>query len=175
MIQMRLKVLLSGFCLSLGCTREASQTDTTVSTDSGAFIWSGPELLFRTCEGENQSLKDLAQGHNTLLAIGAAWCEPCQEDAPVIEDFAASWPAIVVAQVLVEDWDGDPATSLTCQDWVSSFEVSYLVLTDAAFETRPLIGDEGFPFHLAFLADGTQVLGESGFFDEVAVLEALNL
>lgn len=141
--------------------------------EDSAPAWAGPELTLQDCAANPRDLASLAGPGGLILAIGAAWCAPCQEDAGLLESFYAANPEVGLAAVLVEDANGQPITRLGCQSWVDHYGLSYPVLVDPLFSTAEWVGDGGFPVHLAFSASGELRLNQSGAFDAAALLEAL--
>jgi thiol-disulfide isomerase/thioredoxin len=136
--------------------------------------WKGPALTLSDCAGEDRSLEALVEGADALVAaIGAAWCGPCQKDAPVLEAFHQEHPGLAVVQVLVQDATGNPATHLACEEWAAAFGLSYPVLVDPLYLSEHLVGADGFPAHLVWRADGSQVYRQNGAFDGDAVLASL--
>ena len=163
--------------LLLGCVDTSTTPTSTPTGETGASTtlpaWSGPELALQDCAGELRDLASLRGPEGLVMAIGASWCGPCQDDAPAIEVFSRLYDTIGVVQVLVQDEDAHPATRLACEQWVDTFQLTHPVVVDPAFLTTDLAGDEGFPVHVAWLADGTQVFDVTGPFDADAVLGAL--
>ena len=138
------------------------------------MTWQGPKLSFQDCAAQSVSLADLAAGTDGLIVgIGAGWCEPCQEDAPLLEAFHTAHPELGLATILVEDADGAPVTRLFCEEWVEEFGLTYPVLVDPLVTTSEYIGDGGLPVHVAWAPDGTEVYRASGTFVAADVLAAL--
>lgn len=138
------------------------------------MVWSGPDIALQDCEGSEHTFEALAAEREALvLAIGAGWCVPCQEDAPVLDAFQADHEELRVVSVLVEDRDADPATRRFCSEWTEDYRISHLVLVDPAFMTDTLVSTDGFPAHAVLLPDGAQVYSQSGAFVEDEVLAAL--
>ncbi len=151
----------------MACGEPVAETGATV-------VWSGPELALQDCEGAEHPFASLASERDALvLAIGAGWCGPCKEDAPVLETFQLDHPELRLASVLVEDDEASPATRGFCQEWTEDYQLSHLVLVDPAFLTEALVGADGFPAHVVLLPDGTQVYEQSGAFVGDEVLAAL--
>lgn len=117
------------------------------------------------CDGDPRSFEFLAGEGGLLVAIGAAWCGPCQEDAPGLQAYSEARAGVGVVQVLVQDGAGAPATSLSCQEWTEAFSLTHPVLIDPVFVTEPIAGDQGFPVHVAYSATGEQLYWEAGPFD----------
>jgi len=127
--------------------------------------WAGPTLTLDDCAGEPRSFEDLAGARGVLVAIGAAWCGPCQDDAPLLDAYSVANADVGVVQVLVQGADGAPATSLACQQWTDAFSLTHPVLIDPVFVTEPIAGDEGFPIHVVYSAAGAQLYWAAGAFD----------
>ncbi len=136
--------------------------------------WAGPAVSLDDCEGEPQSFETLAAARGLLVAIGAAWCGPCQDDAPNLESYSVANPDVGVVQVLVQDASGAPATHLACEEWTEAFSLTHPVLIDPVFVTDAIAGDQGFPVHVAYSAVGEQLYWQAGAFDEAAVTAALS-
>lgn len=136
-------------------------------------VWAGSEVVLRDCSGTQRSFAELTGARGLLVAIGAGWCTPCQEDAPRLQAFSEAHADLAVVQVLVQGPDGAPATSADCAEWTASFGLTHPVLTDPVFATETLVGEDGFPMHLAYDAAGTLTYADAGAFDEAAVLAAL--
>lgn len=134
--------------------------------------WQGPELSLQDCAGEARALESWSGTRGLVVAIGASWCGPCQDDAPLLQAFAGANPDLGVVQVLVEDAAAAPATHLACDEWTEAFSLSYPVLIDPVFLTEALVRDSGFPVHVAFDPAGSEVYWEAGPFDGAAVLAA---
>lgn len=140
--------------------------------DTGDPTWAGPDVSLRDCDGASRTFAELAGAGGLVVAVGAAWCGPCQDDAPALQAFAEAHPDIGVAQVLVEDERAAPATTLTCAAWVEAFALTHPVLIDPAYVTAPL-GEGAFPFHVVYRADGALVAADGSAFDAEATLAAL--
>lgn len=137
------------------------------------IVWTGPEVVLRDCTGTQLSFAELTGPRGLLVAIGAGWCDPCKEDAPLLQAFSEAHADIGVVQVLVQGPGGAPATSADCADWTEAFALTHPVLIDPVFVTEPLVGQDGFPMHLAYDAAGTTTYTDAGAFDAAAVLAAL--
>lgn len=142
-------------------------------TSASPVVWSGPEVVLRDCTGTQRSFAELTGPRGLLVAIGAGWCDPCKEDAPLLQAFSEAHADITVVQVLVQGPGGAPATSADCSEWTGSFGLTHPVLIDPVFVTEPLVGQDGFPMHLAYDPAGTTTYTDAGAFDAAAVLAAL--
>ena len=92
-----------------------------------------PDLELRSCDGSTVGLGDLrCQSAVTLLSIGAGWCEPCKAEASLLQDAAVKLADedVSIVQVLFQDAASLPATTLFCQAWVDTYELSIPVLID---------------------------------------------
>ncbi len=160
----------------VACTGGEVLVETGVPAEDSSpthIVWTGPEVVLRDCTGTQRSFAELAGRRGLLVAIGAGWCDPCQEDAPLLQAFSEAHADIGVVQVLVQGPGGAPATSADCSDWTESFGLTHPVLIDPVFVTEALVGQDGFPMHLAYDAAGTTTYADAGAFDSAAVLAAL--
>ncbi len=67
-------------------------------------VRSGPVPTFSlaAADGTTVSSSDLA-GHPALVHFYASWCEPCQEEAPVLAATRRSHPDLIVVAIVVRD------------------------------------------------------------------------
>ncbi len=135
-------------------------------------VWQGTGLALQDCGGTERRVAELRARRGLVVAIGAEWCEPCQEDAPLLQEFADTNADIGVVQILVEDAAAQPITRLACDRWTEAFSLSYPVLVDPLFLTTDWVAS-GFPVHLALSVEGEERLRDDGPFDVRRVAEAL--
>ena len=120
------------------------------------------------CDGERVSLSQVvSQSGLTLLNVGAGWCAPCIEEtrtmeAEVFQRFCGRGLRIV--QVLFEDRDLEPASSVFCQGWRDRYGLTFPVLRDPLFVTQRLFDDHATqtPLNLLIDSDGVIVYREVG-------------
>ncbi len=136
--------------------------------------WAGPAVSLDDCDAVPRTFESLTGVRGLLVAIGAAWCGPCQDDAPHLESYSVANADVGVVQVLVQDASGAPATHLACAEWTEAFSLTHPVLIDPVFVTEPIAGDQGFPVHAVYSSFGQQLYWEAGAFDEAAVTAALS-
>ncbi|MCK6593066.1 MAG: TlpA family protein disulfide reductase [Polyangiaceae bacterium] len=97
-----------------------------------------PDIELTACDGSVTSTAALrCQSKVTLFAVGAGWCGPCNEEAPDLEKAYQELldEDIGVVQVMVQDVMVNPATTLFCQKWVDTFDLTMPVYIDPAGKT----------------------------------------
>jgi len=122
-----------------------------LSQRSDAFVYpAGPYGVDVGDQFENFSLADcdgnevwfdqlLMDAEAVLFNVGAGWCAPCVEETETIDPLIFQplcGRGLRVVQVLYQDQDSAPATSLFCKRWRSKFGLSFPVLKDPQFLTR---------------------------------------
>lgn len=112
---------------------------------------SGPLAGVRTVclgDGSTVELGAALAGHPTLINVWASWCQPCREELPVLQAYAASADAVAVLGVQVQSdaadgldllrslgvrfpsvYDGDGAVSAALR-LPQYLPVSYVLLGD---------------------------------------------
>lgn len=99
---------------------------------------------FLDCDGKG--------GRNALLIIhSTSWCTSCQQEAAELEEkLNQSWAAagVVVVEVLVENPNGDPATTQTAKSWKDYFGIeSAWVAADPGFLLASPVADS-YPYEV---------------------------
>jgi thiol-disulfide isomerase/thioredoxin len=91
-----------------------------------------PNYNWMDAQGETISLSDL-KGDVLLLNVGAGWCLPCRDEAPLLEsDIYQRFrdEGFEIIELLVEDEEGDDPTLDFLQAWRDEFSLSYYVCAD---------------------------------------------
>ncbi len=109
-------------------------------------------------------------GQVVQLVIFAAWCGPCQEEAPAIEAASVDLAddGVVVLSVMMEDVGGAPPETAELMDWVDEYAITHPVLAgpgelapyiNGGYPTLPVIGrdmtivkGDNFPFNEGYLS-----------------------
>ena len=96
-----------------------------------------------------------------LFNVGAGWCQPCIEesetlDADIFRPFCQR--GLRVVQVVYQDEDSAPATSLFCTNWRERFSLSFPVLKDPLFITQTYFQDPSSQTPLSLLVDNDGVI-----------------
>lgn len=109
---------------------------------SGASKLSASSFL--DCDGK--------AGRNALLIIhSTSWCTSCQQEAAQLEQkMTQSWAAagVVVVEVLVENANGDPATTQTAKSWKDYYGIeSTWVTADPEFQLESQAADS-YPYEV---------------------------
>lgn len=92
-----------------------------------------PDVKLTACDGTSRQFEAIrCENAITLLSIGAGWCAPCQEETPQLEAAAAALvgKSVGIIQVLFEDGQSNPATTLFCDTWVTEFGLTIPVYVD---------------------------------------------
>ena len=120
------------------------------------------DFVLRDCDGNDVSFgQGLSQAELVLLNVGAGWCGPCIEETRVMEEeifqpFCSRGLRIV--QVLFEDADALPTTSLFCQQWRDEYELTFPVLRDTLFTVESYFDDHMTQTPLNLLIDREGVI-----------------
>jgi thiol-disulfide isomerase/thioredoxin len=133
-----------------------------VDPQAGHFV---PDIEVTACDGTRTTLDSIrCPAPLTLLSVGAGWCQPCQEEAPMLEAAAVALAeeGVAIAQILFEDADGDPATSLFCQQWTDQFDLSIPVFVDPLGHTTELFDQATTPLNVVIDRDGRVVWSAVG-------------
>lgn len=116
------------------------------------------EFEFQDCDGNPVRFGDvLGDSTVTLFNVSAGWCQPCIEEAEIIESEVLEpycERGLRVVQVLIEDEEGFPATRLFCNQWKERFGLTLPVLVDPLFETRQYIEAASTPLNMLVTPDG---------------------
>ncbi|MBX6723996.1 MAG: TlpA family protein disulfide reductase, partial [Dactylosporangium sp.] len=147
-------VLLAGFLglLAWGVFR-ASASDSTI-TGALRVNWEGrviplrarpaPELrvalLTGSTPGSELQLADL-RGRPVVINFWASWCQPCRDEAAVLEHFAAEYGPRGVAFVGVNVWDNEQQA----RAFLEEFGISYPNGTDVRGSAAIEYGLTGLP------------------------------
>ena len=109
-------------------------------------------------------------GQVVQLVIFAAWCGPCQEEAPAIEAASVDLAddGVVVLSVMMEDVGGAPPETAELMAWVDEYAITHPVLAgpgelapyiNGGYPTLPVIGrdmtivkGDNFPFNEGYLS-----------------------
>jgi cytochrome c biogenesis protein CcmG/thiol:disulfide interchange protein DsbE len=99
-----------------------------------------PTLPSGTVAARRVGLRDL-RGHPVVLNFWASWCEPCREEAPLLEGLARDYGArgLVVVGVDTQDLEA-PAKS-----FLKRYSVTYLNLRDPDGNAGRTFGTTGVP------------------------------
>ena len=124
-----------------------------------------PDVQLTSCDGTKQKLDALrCQNKLTLLSIGAGWCAPCKEETPdlqVVNDALAK-DGFGVVQVLFEDADANPASTLFCKTWVDAYSLTIPVFIDPAGNALKPAGTAAIPVNVALDHDGKVLWAKNG-------------
>ena len=124
-----------------------------------------PDVQLTSCDGKKQSLEEIRCAHAlTLLSIGAGWCAPCKEETPdlqVVSDALAD-QGLGVVQVMFEDTQANPASTLFCKTWVETYSLAIPVFIDPAGNVLEPVGGVAIPVNVVLDHDGRVVWAING-------------
>lgn len=111
-----------------------------------------PEVVVDLFDGGEWRLSEhlAAAGGPVLLNLWASWCEPCEEEIPILSDFALDHPELTVIGVAVRD-DRTAAAA-----FAERLSPSYPMGFDAGGELRDAYVGFGLP--AVFLIDGGGII-----------------
>jgi peroxiredoxin len=124
--------------------------------DSGERL---PQFELRDQSG-NATCFSQFLGYVLIVDASTRWCGPCNEAAgesmelwPQMRQIAPSW----FLTLMVQDFNGLPATQADVEYWAEHYELSYPVVLDENEATRQDWGVLSFPLFLFIAPDGTVV------------------
>lgn len=115
------------------------------------------DFTLEDCDGTAVSFAQLlSNARLVLFNVGAGWCQPCIEEtermeAEIFRPFCGR--GLRVVQVLFQDQDSGPATSLFCGQWRDANGLSFPVLKDPLFTTSTYFQDPASQTPLNMLVD----------------------
>jgi thiol-disulfide isomerase/thioredoxin len=137
-----------------------------------------PDLEYTACDGTKVTLDTLrCTAQVTLVSIGAGWCQPCIDETPQLEAAHAELAdeGIQIIQVLFQDAQSNPATTLFCKSWVTNFSLTLPVFVDPASQSLTYFDSTAAPANIAVDRDGKVLWAVTGIVpqDLVGTLRAL--
>lgn len=124
-----------------------------------------PDIEITDCAGKRQTLDTLrCPAKVTLVSVGAGWCQPCKDETPLLQ---ALWEkkrseGLEVVQVMFQDAQGNPATTLFCESWRDSYTLSLPLFIDPAANTLQYFDSLKAPLNLLLDRDGKVLWSEIG-------------
>lgn len=97
-----------------------------------------PDILLLDCDGNAITVDEMRCDHSlTLVSIGAGWCEPCQQEAVVMQNLYDRYSSrgLNVVQFMYADADGFLPGPEFCRTWRDSFSLTYPVYVDPQSNT----------------------------------------
>ena len=100
-----------------------------------------PALVFETLDGEGEIRLADYRGKAVVLNFWASWCEPCKDEAPLLED---AWQrhrgdGLVVLGIDAQDFRSD------AQGFVERYGLTYPMAFDGHGASLGRFGNTGFP------------------------------
>ena len=100
-----------------------------------------PELVFETLDGEDEIRLGDYRGQALVLNFWASWCEPCKDEAPLLEE---TWQryrdeGLVVIGIDAQDFRTD------AQRFVDRYGLTYPIAFDGHGSSLGRFGNTGFP------------------------------
>lgn len=97
-----------------------------------------PDVTLTACNGDSVRFDEVRCGAAyTFVSIGTGWCEPCIEEAPLLDDLGARFAdrSLQVVQVLFEDAEREPASAAYCGVFQSQTSIQSTVYADPSAQT----------------------------------------
>ncbi len=129
-----------------------------------------PDLEVTACDSTRVTLDTVrCEATITLFSVAAGWCQPCQQEAVLLEEAAAELEdeGIAIVQILFEDAAALPATSLFCRQWRDQFELTIPVFADPLGRTTELFDETSTPLNVAVDRDGRVLWSATGLVEDV--------
>jgi cytochrome c biogenesis protein CcmG/thiol:disulfide interchange protein DsbE len=108
-----------------------------------------PEFTFTTFEGETISLADL-RGKGVVLNFWASWCDPCREEADLLEQTWRREKDNGIIFIGLDYLDQEPAAKA----YLAEFDVTYPNGPDLQSQAARRYGIKGVPETYFITADG---------------------
>ena len=137
-------------------------------TDPGASE-SFPDIKLTLCNGTKETVDQIpCRNQITLISIGAGWCEPCKAETPQLEAaaLALAGQGIGIVQVMFQDGQSSPATTLFCETWVDQFSLTIPVYIDPPGNTLAYFDSASAPLNVVVDHDGKVLWAETGIVPE---------
>jgi thiol-disulfide isomerase/thioredoxin len=151
---------LSLFALCAACdASDGNGGEDPIVREGGAY----PAVRAQDCDGNEVDMRQwLAQRDASFVTFGALWCEPCKEEAPVInrelvDGLASRGDKVGVVQILIESQPEQAPPVSLCADWRDTLGARFVVLVDSRQEhLAPFFGGGigTLPLHLIVTGDG---------------------
>jgi cytochrome c biogenesis protein CcmG/thiol:disulfide interchange protein DsbE len=102
---------------------------------------SAPALTFETLDGEGEIRLADYRGKAVVLNFWASWCEPCKDEAPLLEDVWQRYrdEGLVVLGIDAQDFRTD------AQRFVDRYGLTYPMVFDGHGASLGRFGNTGFP------------------------------
>jgi cytochrome c biogenesis protein CcmG, thiol:disulfide interchange protein DsbE len=114
-------------------------------------LHSGPAPAFtlQSLDGETVSLADFSGGPVVVNFWGAAWCEPCRMQLPLLAEMKRRFPAVPIVGILFRD---DPEVG---RGVVGEGDITWPTLVDPGEKVAQAYGVDGAPATFFIRRDGT--------------------
>ncbi len=124
-----------------------------------------PDIEITDCNGKRQTLDELrCSAKVTLVSIGAGWCQPCKDETPLLQELKNKMgpQGVEVVQIMFEDAQGNPATTLFCETWRDTYTLTLPLYVDPAANTLAYFNSVKAPLNLLLDRDGKVLWSEIG-------------
>jgi cytochrome c biogenesis protein CcmG/thiol:disulfide interchange protein DsbE len=122
-----------------------------------------PAVVFETLDGDGEIRLSDYRGKAVVLNFWASWCEPCKDEAPLLEEAWQRYRAegLVVLGIDAQDFRSD------AERFVERYGLTYPIAYDGNGASLGRFGNTGFP-ETWFLGRDGRLVGEHivGPFDE---------
>jgi len=134
-------------------------------------------FTLQDCSGADYTFynEDFCEAEVTVISIGAGWCRPCIIESMQLEeeinDFYAG-QGVRVIQILTQTEDYSAPDLAYCENWVTRFGLSNVVLIDPATLTDIFFPDGVLPSTVIVDRDGVIRFRENGASDGLLSLKS---
>jgi peroxiredoxin len=117
-----------------------------------------PEMEFRDCDDNIVKFSDFCGSNALWIVLGAGWCSYCNAEAGTFDDIYTKHQELGVSAlyIVVQDWNGYPATAKFCKEWKDMYGLSMPVVYDAKNKVGYLVQENAFPLNL--IADERNII-----------------
>ncbi|MCA9628344.1 MAG: TlpA family protein disulfide reductase [Myxococcales bacterium] len=121
----------------VGASGQCNKAQKPYGTDPD-FGESMPDILLLDCDGNTTTVDQMRCDHKlTLVSIGAGWCEPCQDEALVMEELYNRYSdrGLQVVQFMYADVEGFLPGPEFCRTWRDTYSLTYPIYVDPQSNT----------------------------------------
>jgi thiol-disulfide isomerase/thioredoxin len=129
---------------------------------------SSSDVLVRTLDGAESSLRDMVSGRTTVVSLWAVWCQPCRRELPALARLADERSDIGLLAIDI----GDETSAV--RQFLLEIEIDLPVALDADGGVLELLDVPAVPATFIFDEQGEIVWRHLGAVENDDVVEALD-